>query len=148
MAHPETGQEGYRVGMEVFHQLHCLNLLRRVTFKEYYEPLGGEFAAGPDALQHHTGEFALAISNASGLGLNDTHLLFDRSLHRDSQVEHPVQCGHRPFHAVHGRRRSTGVAGAQHEACMQEFRRREAMGTRPLCWEYGAFGVNFPSLFD
>ncbi|KAK5213985.1 hypothetical protein LTR41_000177 [Exophiala xenobiotica] len=54
VAHPQTGQEGYRVGMEVFHQLHCLNLLRRVTFKEYYEPLGGEFAAGPEALQHHT----------------------------------------------------------------------------------------------
>lgn len=54
--HPVTGEEGYRVGMEVFHHLHCLNLLRKVTYKEYYEPLGGEFAAGPEALQHHTGE--------------------------------------------------------------------------------------------
>lgn len=57
VAHPQTGEEGYRVGMEVFHQLHCVNLLRRVTYKEYYESLGGEFAAGPDALQHHTGEY-------------------------------------------------------------------------------------------
>lgn len=56
VAHPKTGEEGYRVGMEVFHQLHCINLLRRVTYKEYYEPLGGEFAAGPEALQHHTGK--------------------------------------------------------------------------------------------
>lgn len=54
--HPVTGEEGYRVGMEVFHHLHCLNLLRKVTYKEYYEPLGGEFAAGREALQHHTGE--------------------------------------------------------------------------------------------
>ena len=52
--HPHTGEEGYRVGMEVFHQLHCINLLRRVTYKEYYEPLGGEFGHGPEALRKHT----------------------------------------------------------------------------------------------
>lgn len=57
VVHPQTGEEGYRVGMEVFHQLHCINLLRRVTYKTYYEPLGGEFAAGPEALQHHTGKY-------------------------------------------------------------------------------------------
>ena len=54
--HPMTGEGGYRIGMQVFHQLHCINLLRRVTYKEYYEPLGGEFAKGPKALQAHTGE--------------------------------------------------------------------------------------------
>ena len=53
--HPRTGAKGYRVGVEVFHQLHCINLLRRVTYKEYYEPLGGEFGKGPEALQMHTG---------------------------------------------------------------------------------------------
>ena len=53
--HPQTGEEGYRVGVEVFHQLHCINLLRRVTYKEYYEPLGGEFSSGPEALRKHTG---------------------------------------------------------------------------------------------
>jgi Mycotoxin biosynthesis protein UstYa len=52
--HPRTGKEGYRVGMEVFHQLHCINLLRRVTYKEYYAPLGGEFGKGQEALQKHT----------------------------------------------------------------------------------------------
>ncbi|KAH0494725.1 hypothetical protein TgHK011_008316 [Trichoderma gracile] len=52
--HPITGEEGYRVGMEVFHHLHCLNLLRRVTYREYYEPLGGEFSHGPEVLQAHT----------------------------------------------------------------------------------------------
>ena len=52
--HPQTGEEGYRVGMEVFHQLHCINLLRRVTYKDYYEPLGGEFGKGPEELQRPT----------------------------------------------------------------------------------------------
>ena len=59
VTHPLTGVEGYRVGMETFHHLHCINLLRRVTYKDYYEPLGGEFAHRPEALQAHTGQFAL-----------------------------------------------------------------------------------------
>lgn len=59
--HPDTGEEGYRVGMEVFHHLHCLNLLRRVTYKEYYEPLGGEFSKGPEALKGHTGTYSQLV---------------------------------------------------------------------------------------
>lgn len=54
--HPETGVEGYRVGLEVFHQLHCINLLRQVTYKDYYMELGnGNFAGGQEELQMHTG---------------------------------------------------------------------------------------------
>ncbi|EMD62336.1 hypothetical protein COCSADRAFT_172810 [Bipolaris sorokiniana ND90Pr] len=33
---PKTGETGYRVGLEVFHQLHCLNLLRMATYPEHY----------------------------------------------------------------------------------------------------------------
>lgn len=57
--HPKTGVEGYRVGIEVFHQLHCVNLLRQVTYKEYYINLGtdGDFVEGLEKLQMHTGEF-------------------------------------------------------------------------------------------
>ena len=55
--HPETGVEGYRVGLEVFHQLHCINLLRQVTYKDYYMELGnGNFAGGEEELQIHTGK--------------------------------------------------------------------------------------------
>lgn len=61
---PQTGEEGYRVGIEVFHQLHCINLLRRVTYKDYYEPLGGEFGKGPEALQKHTGMSLLVFSES------------------------------------------------------------------------------------
>lgn len=76
VAHPQTGEEGYRVGMEVFHQLHCVNLLRRVTYKEYYEPLGGEFAAGPDALRHHTGEREIIWFQSFFLSLRNTNSPF------------------------------------------------------------------------
>ncbi|KAL2066330.1 hypothetical protein VTL71DRAFT_2401 [Oculimacula yallundae] len=33
---PKTGKEGYRIGIEVFHQLHCLNLIRKSTHPEVY----------------------------------------------------------------------------------------------------------------
>ncbi|KAF1832046.1 hypothetical protein BDW02DRAFT_632368 [Decorospora gaudefroyi] len=36
---PRTGETGYRVGLEVFHQLHCLNLLRMATYPEHYTKL-------------------------------------------------------------------------------------------------------------
>lgn len=40
-----TGKEGYRVAVEVFHQLHCLNLLRQDVYKDHYAPVGGDTAA-------------------------------------------------------------------------------------------------------
>jgi hypothetical protein len=84
--HPTTGEEGYRVGMEVFHHLHCLNLLRRVTYKEYYEPLGGEFSHGPEVLQAHTGK--RIIHNRSQQLTIWAHM--DRSLHRSPSSESSV----------------------------------------------------------
>ena len=53
--HPRTGEQGYRVGIEVFHQLHCINLLRRVTYSDYYQTLSGELAVGREKLRKHTG---------------------------------------------------------------------------------------------
>lgn len=54
---PKTGVEGYRVGIEVFHQLHCINLLRQVTYKNHYSKIGsGMLAAGEEELQKHTGK--------------------------------------------------------------------------------------------
>lgn len=44
--HPVTGKWGYRAGVEVFHQLHCLNLIRQAVYKDYYsrEEVGGDIA--------------------------------------------------------------------------------------------------------
>ncbi|KAF9693206.1 hypothetical protein EKO04_008734 [Ascochyta lentis] len=36
---PNTGETGYRVGVEVFHQLHCLNLLRMSTYPDHYKSI-------------------------------------------------------------------------------------------------------------
>ncbi|KAI0195024.1 hypothetical protein F4808DRAFT_331271 [Astrocystis sublimbata] len=50
---PRNGEPGYRVAMEVFHQLHCLNLLRQNMYKDHYTPLGGDMAAAPNDLRNH-----------------------------------------------------------------------------------------------
>lgn len=81
---PKTGVEGYRVGLEVFHQLHCINLLRQVTYKDWYGSLGsGDVAAKHKDLQMHTGKF-----------FEFEHSFADQSrpLPRDSEDEHDVQC--------------------------------------------------------
>ena len=41
-----------------------------MTYKDYYEPLGGEFAAGPEALQMHTGKFIHPVISMLILWLN------------------------------------------------------------------------------
>jgi len=50
---PSTGKRGYRVAIEVFHQLHCLNLLRQANHKAHYAPQGGDTAAEPEDLHGH-----------------------------------------------------------------------------------------------
>jgi hypothetical protein len=58
--HPKTGEWGYRAGVEVFHQLHCLNLLRQALYKDQYygkKEIGGDVgdADGPEDLMGHLG---------------------------------------------------------------------------------------------
>jgi hypothetical protein len=80
--HPKTGVEGYRVGLEVFHQLHCVNLLRMVTYKEYYIEEGdGDFVLGEEALHMHTGSSLPFLHEPSPL-------IIQRPLSRDSAQEY------------------------------------------------------------
>ncbi|KAH8673685.1 hypothetical protein BX600DRAFT_433300 [Xylariales sp. PMI_506] len=50
---PATGKRGFRVAIEVFHQLHCLNLMRQNNYKSHYAPMGGDTAAEPHDLHNH-----------------------------------------------------------------------------------------------
>lgn len=55
---PKTGETGYRVGLEVFHQLHCLNLLRMSTYPEYYTKLWwSDTNDKPEKVRAHLGTF-------------------------------------------------------------------------------------------
>jgi hypothetical protein len=98
--HPKTGVEGYRVGLEVFHQLHCINLLRRATYKEYYTELGtdGDFAEGDDMLRIHLGSSTI---NPTPLPRKlETDYSGYRSLPRDFEDEHTMQRRHRPLYIL------------------------------------------------
>ncbi|EHA54043.1 hypothetical protein MCOR27_006993 [Pyricularia oryzae] len=55
LKHPKTGKEGYRAAVEVFHQLHCLNLIRQAIYKDYYKDLKGDVgeAESPEDLTGH-----------------------------------------------------------------------------------------------
>ncbi|KAH6991201.1 hypothetical protein BKA56DRAFT_541490 [Ilyonectria sp. MPI-CAGE-AT-0026] len=50
---PKTGKEGYRVGVQAFHQLHCLNLLRQDSYRDYYSHHGGDIEVQPEDLRGH-----------------------------------------------------------------------------------------------
>ena len=53
---PFTGVEGIRAGIEVFHQLHCLNLLRMATYQDYYKTQkGGDIDTDAMDLRGHIG---------------------------------------------------------------------------------------------
>ncbi len=64
--HPVTGKQGYRAAVEVFHQLHCLNLIRQAVYKDYYQYHGGDVgdAEGKEDLQGHVGEHGWMASRA------------------------------------------------------------------------------------
>jgi hypothetical protein len=54
---PKTGKVGYRAAIEVFHQLHCLNLLRQFTWKEYYLDEDGDINYDEEDVRGHVGMF-------------------------------------------------------------------------------------------
>jgi hypothetical protein len=60
VTHPQSGETGYRVGLEVFHQLHCLNLLRMSTYPEYYPKLWwSDTNDEPERVRAHLGMLGL-----------------------------------------------------------------------------------------
>lgn len=59
---PKSGKEGYRVGIQVFHQLHCLNLLRQSTYGKYYSHQGGDIEVEPEDLRGHLGEYRTIVN--------------------------------------------------------------------------------------
>lgn len=51
---PVTGETGYRVGIEVFHQLHCLNLLRMSTYPDHYKTISwSDTNDAPEKVREH-----------------------------------------------------------------------------------------------
>lgn len=53
---PATGKEGYRAAVEVFHQLHCLNLLRQFLHRDYYKNIYSDIQEEEEGLRMHVGK--------------------------------------------------------------------------------------------
>jgi Mycotoxin biosynthesis protein UstYa len=47
---------GYIAGIEAFHQLHCLNMLRQATYMDYYLPKNEEWRKDPETMRYHLGQ--------------------------------------------------------------------------------------------
>jgi hypothetical protein len=57
---PKSGETGYRVGIEVFHQLHCLNLLRMSTYPDYYPKVWwSDTNDKPEKVRAHLGKSSI-----------------------------------------------------------------------------------------
>ncbi|KAG1730985.1 uncharacterized protein EDB91DRAFT_1155917 [Suillus paluster] len=51
--YPEKAGGGFMVSMESPHQLHCLNLLRKASWMEYYGPIEPSFQDDPEVVRMH-----------------------------------------------------------------------------------------------
>lgn len=49
---PDAG-DGYMAGLEVFHHLHCLNMLRKVSYHEHYQDHDILWTDPPDVFRNH-----------------------------------------------------------------------------------------------
>lgn len=50
---PDKIGGGYMVSIEASHQMHCVNLLRKASWAEYYGPIDTSFQASPEILRMH-----------------------------------------------------------------------------------------------
>jgi hypothetical protein len=106
---PNTGKEGYRIGLEVFHQLHCLNLVRKSTYRDHYKGKG-DFAEEDEVkIRTHLGmdKWGPSLSDSCTLlsfeGIfsyqrsltGTTAYLPNRSLSRDATYEYYVSSRYR-----------------------------------------------------
>ncbi len=75
---PEELGGGYMTDFAVIHQLHCLNLIRKATYYDYYKDKAIEFAAGPKLARSHIGDFLPFPNQCSLVSLPEgTQLLAD-----------------------------------------------------------------------
>ena len=55
---PEELGGGYMTNFEVIHQLHCLNLIRKATYYDYYKDKAIEFTDTPHTWRLHIGKYS------------------------------------------------------------------------------------------
>ena len=76
---------GYMTNFEVIHQIHCLNLIRKATYYDYYKDKAIEFTCAPHTSRLHVSECFPAHEQASHLSRQRGFYLLTmdrRPLHR------------------------------------------------------------------
>ena len=63
---PEELGGGYMTSVEVVHQLHCLNLIRKMTHYDYYKDKAIEFRDPPHTVRLHVGMCDLSARSICG----------------------------------------------------------------------------------
>ena len=63
---PEIGG-GYMASVEALHQLHCLNMLRKATYEDYYQDKPGPWEDSPQTLRYHLGRHRHTASEIQSL---------------------------------------------------------------------------------
>lgn len=133
---PKTGKEGYRAAVEVFHQLHCLNLLRQYIYKDYYVNIYSDIQEEEQGLKGHVGKSGMNPTT-SPLEFHGDYpytdpFLFHRSLPRGYSHQLDVHRRHWHLHfprvsrvRLRGRRL---LARLQHTAHLQKLRRNPQVG--------------------
>lgn len=64
---PEELGGGYMTVFEVIHQLHCLNLIRKATYYDYYKDKAVEFTDVPNTVRLHIGNYLSLLPRPSNL---------------------------------------------------------------------------------
>ena len=84
---PEEMGGGYMASVEVVHQLHCLNFLRKATFEDYYMSRSKEFADLPHTVRLHLGTW-FAVRNLP----SDYHTLTFQTDHCIEMLRQYLMC--------------------------------------------------------
>jgi len=81
----EEVEESYQAGLEVFHQLHCLDVLRKSSYPEYYHANKTESSWIQKGMERiHTGISPQPQSFRCNFSIDTWN---SRSLHRDAEAE-------------------------------------------------------------
>jgi len=96
--HPKTGVEGYRAAVEVFHQLHCLNLLRMRIHKDYYINIYSDIQEEEEGLQAHVGKYRHRYMSRGKQRGTQANCRMRRPLHRDPPHQPDVYFRHWHFY--------------------------------------------------
>ncbi|KAF2731519.1 hypothetical protein EJ04DRAFT_442867 [Polyplosphaeria fusca] len=83
---PKTGEMGYRAGLEVFHQLRCLNLVRMATYPEYFPKLSSDIKDGSGDVRIHLDDCIESL-RMSLMCLSDVNVF---TFHDKSGFKNPI----------------------------------------------------------